>query len=186
MCKLVPDGYFPTYRQLTPDYLISRGIRALVLDVDNTLAPYEQPDPDPALLSWLRDMRQSGVALAVVSNNHSDRIARFTRDFDFPIIAGASKPLPKSFKKATEILGLPPRSVAAIGDQIYTDVLAARWARFGLVVVVPPIRDKRDAFTRFKRLCERPVMRRLFRREGIAMPPKQNKKEKRSDHSDRT
>ena len=43
-------------------------------------------------------------------------------------------------------------------DQIFTDVWAGR--NVGIrCIVVPPIKDKTDGFTRFKRLLERPILR---------------------------
>ena len=50
-----------------------------------------------------------------------------------------------------------------MGDQIFTDVLAARLAGIR-VALVPPIKDKTDVLTRTKRLLERPIMKRYFRR----------------------
>ena len=50
-----------------------------------------------------------------------------------------------------------------MGDQIFTDVLAARLAGIR-AALVPPIKDKTDPLTRFKRLLERPIMKRYFRR----------------------
>ena len=50
-----------------------------------------------------------------------------------------------------------------MGDQLFTDVLAGK--NLGMrAYTVPPIRDKRDPFTRFKRLLERPLMRAYHKR----------------------
>ena len=47
MCRyFAPDEYVATYRDVTPMFLEKRNIRYLLLDIDNTLAPYEQPEPD--------------------------------------------------------------------------------------------------------------------------------------------
>ena len=47
--KLTPTYMFATYREVTPEFLQQAGIRYLLADIDNTLAPYEQPEPDDAL-----------------------------------------------------------------------------------------------------------------------------------------
>ena len=50
-----------------------------------------------------------------------------------------------------------PEETASVGDQVFTDVLAAN--RAGLYsVLVKPIKDKKSLFFRFKRLLERPVI----------------------------
>ena len=162
---LCPDDHLPTYQYVTPAYLAEHGIRALLLDVDNTLAPYEQPEPDEALLAWLKALTDSGIKMAVVSNNRGGRIGIFTAGMTIPVYFGAGKPRPRAFLRAMKELGVSPEETAALGDQIYTDVLAARLSKLKWVVTVPPIKDKRDLFTRFKRLCEKPVMKRYRERD---------------------
>jgi predicted HAD superfamily phosphohydrolase YqeG len=45
-----------------------------------------------------------------------------------------------------------------MGDQIFTDVWAGK--RLGVrTILLPPIKDKRDIFTRFKRLLEKPILK---------------------------
>ena len=162
---LMPDVGFQTYLDLTADHLLSIGIKGLILDVDNTLAPYEQEKPDAALDGWLASLKEAGIAVSIASNNRGGRIRKFTENLTLPVICKAKKPLPFSFKKAMEQMGTEPKQTAAIGDQLFTDVLAARLAGLKCVFVVPPIKDKTDPFTRFKRLCERPAMRR-FKKKG--------------------
>ena len=57
---LTPDYIFPRFTDITPDFLLSLGIRALVIDVDNTLAPYEQPLPDEKTLLWFKALKDNG------------------------------------------------------------------------------------------------------------------------------
>ena len=52
-----------------------------------------------------------------------------------------------------------------MGDQILTDVWAARNAGIR-AILVPPIKDKRDPFTRFKRLLEKPIMKKYWKKAG--------------------
>ena len=59
-------------------------------------------------------------------------------------------------------LGADKDTTIMVGDQILTDVWAARNAGVR-AVVVPPINDKRDIFTRFKRVLERPFLKKYKR-----------------------
>lgn len=155
---LMPDRHFATYRDLTPAFLAERGITVLLSDIDNTLAPYEQSEPDDALRTWLAAMNEAGIAVAFVSNNHEDRVGLFNRTLGCHAYPDAHKPLKKTMRRAMRDLGSVPETTAILGDQLLTDVLAGK--RLGLLAyTVPPIRDKRDLFTRFKRLLERPVFR---------------------------
>ena len=87
--KLTPDKVYDCYQSLTPKILQKEGITALLLDVDNTLAPYEQPTPDAPLLAWISQMQASGIRLAIVSNNSGERIHRFAKDLGLPVFPKA-------------------------------------------------------------------------------------------------
>lgn len=162
---LVPDRHFSRYLDLTPSVLQEDGIRALLLDIDNTLAPYEQPEPDDALRAWLASLSAAGIGVAFVSNNDDARVELFNRTLGLPAYPHAKKPLKSGVRRALAALGATPAETALMGDQIFTDVGAVRASRLARAYTVPPIRDKRDLFTRLKRLCERPIYRAYRRRE---------------------
>ena len=164
LSRLIPDRHFATYRDLTPALLAQDGVRALLLDIDNTLAPYEVAEPDDELRAWFSALAACGVRVALVSNNHSERVTLFNRTLGLPVYPDAHKPLRRTVRRALCELGVPPQEAAFMGDQLFTDVLAGK--NLGMrAYTVPPIRDKRDPFTRFKRLLERPFMRAYWRRQ---------------------
>lgn len=164
LARLIPDRHFSTYRDLTPDLLARDGVRALLLDIDNTLAPYEVAEPDDELRAWFSALAAAGIRISLVSNNDRERVERFNRTIGLPAYPRARKPLRRTVRRALDALGVPPGEAAFMGDQLFTDVLAGK--NLGMrAYTVPPIRDKRDPFTRFKRLLERPFMRAYRRRE---------------------
>lgn len=156
--SLVPDMKFEKYNDITPAFLASEGVSALLIDIDNTLAPYEQPEPDEEHFGWLRNLARSGIACAIISNNCSERVALFAAKLGIPAYANCGKPSTKYLREALSGLGIPRERAALLGDQIFTDCLAAR--RLGIkAYVVPPIKDKKTLFFRIKRLFERPYMK---------------------------
>lgn len=159
---LLPDRKFDTYRDLTPQFLSEQGIDALLIDIDNTLAPYEQPDHDEHHAEWFRSMRESGVSCVLISNNHADRVSRFVGDMEIPAYPDCHKPSLRVLRRVVAEQGIDPTCAAVLGDQIYTDCLSAR--RLGMrAFIVPPIRDKKTLFFRFKRLLEVPIMKKYDR-----------------------
>ena len=76
---LTPDAMFRTYDEITPAYLRSLGVRAVLADIDNTLAPYEQALPDARTLAWAAELRAAGIGLALISNNDRARVETFSR-----------------------------------------------------------------------------------------------------------
>ena len=153
-----PDEYIESFRLATPEFLLKRNIKALLLDIDNTLAPYELPEPTEEILTWFSALWNAGIKTAFVSNNHGPRVIRFNETIGIPAFPRAKKPLRCGTKQALAELGVSKCEAAIMGDQVFTDVWAGR--RIGIkTILVPPIRDKRDIFTKFKRLLERPVLK---------------------------
>ena len=160
---LTPDYMFHTFDEITPAWLLSHGIHALLIDIDNTLAPYEQAEPDERILSWFASLKASGISAALISNNHPPRVALFNRTLGLPAYPDAGKPKSRALLAAMEEMGSTEENTAGLGDQLLTDTVAVH--RLGMVsIIVPPIKDKRTLFFRFKRLLERPFLRRYRKR----------------------
>ena len=166
MSWLSPDYMFRTYREVTPDFLHSIGIRALLMDIDNTLAPYEQPDPDEYNKEWLAAMQEAGIGLAFISNNNQERVERFNQTLGLPAYWKSGKPFRRSLDDAMTKLNVTAEQTAILGDQLLTDALAGK--HIGLrAIIVPPIKDKTSAFFRFKRWCEKPFIRKYKKQHNI-------------------
>jgi HAD superfamily phosphatase (TIGR01668 family) len=159
---LIPDFIFDRYDDVTPEFLASIGVRALLIDIDNTLAPYEQPDPDERNFAWVAAMRAAGIGLAFVSNNHRARVERFAAPLGVKAYWDAAKPFRKTLDIAMAEMGSTVEDTAMLGDQLLTDAYAGK--HIGLrTLIVPPIRDKRSLFVRAKRRIERPYIRKYWK-----------------------
>ena len=159
---LTPDYVFPTYEYVTPEFLAGIGIKALLIDIDNTLAPYEQDLPDEKIIAWFDSMKSAGVSCALISNNHAPRVELFNRDLGLLAYADSGKPGSKTLLRAMSEMGASIDETAGLGDQLLTDTLAAHKLDLPSIIV-PPINDKRTLFFRFKRWLEKPFMRRYRR-----------------------
>ena len=167
MALFQPDHTFLCYRDVSADFLRSQGIEVLLLDIDNTLAPYEQPEPDEHIKAWLHSLEQGGIQTAFLSNNHAPRVTLFNRTLGRPCRFDAHKPLRGTGKRLLAELGGTKASAALMGDQIFTDVLCAR--NLGIrALLVPPIKDKTDAGTRLKRFFERGILKRYYKKHPDA------------------
>lgn len=160
----VPDYYFDTVYDIAPELLSDSGIRGVILDIDNTLVPYEIPEPTVEVRDWLSQLWAAGIKTAFVSNNHKERVELFNKTLGCPAFYDSGKPLKKSCRAALDSLGTPPCETAIIGDQVFTDVLAGSIAGLGMSILVKPIKDKTSLFFRFKRFLEKPVIARYNKR----------------------
>lgn len=163
----VPDLYFDTVYDVTPELLASRAVKALILDIDNTLVPYEIPEPTAEVRAWLTGMWDAGIKTAFVSNNHKDRVELFNKELGCPAFYDSGKPLKKSCVRALSALGVAPSECAIIGDQVFTDVVAGRISSLNTAILVKPIKDRTDLFCRFKRLLEKPIIAKYKRKNKV-------------------
>ena len=163
--NLIPDYMFGHYYEITPDFLESIGVRALLIDIDNTLAPYEMPDPDDRIREWFAELQKNGISAALVSNNHAPRVERFNETLGLPAYPDSGKPKRRTLEAAMRKLGVTHSETAMLGDQLLTDCYAGK--HIGLrALIVPPIKDKTTLFFRFKRRLERPFIRKFAKKNG--------------------
>ena len=163
---MMPDYMFRTFDEITPEFLRELGVKALLADIDNTLAPDEQPEPDQRIKGWIASLAEAGIGIAFVSNNDWERVNRFNATLGVPAYAKSGKPFKKNLIKAMNDLGGTLETTVMLGDQLLTDALAGH--NLGVkCLIVPPIRDKKNAFFKFKRWLEKPVVRKFKRKNGI-------------------
>ena len=159
---LMPDLVVDTFDLVTPEIVKSMGGTALLCDVDNTLATYDDPTPPAPLVEWINGMRAAGIEIAFVSNNDWERIRLFNAELGLVAYAKSKKPSTKNLKAAAKDLGLDKSECVLLGDQLLTDCWAGK--RFGIpAIIVPPIKDRTSWFFRFKRWLEKPYMKKYRR-----------------------
>ena len=164
---LMPDYMFRAFDEVTPEFLSSLGVQAVLEDIDNTLAPYEQTEPDERIKGWIASLSAAGISVAFVSNNDARRVETFNRSLGLPAFPKCGKPFGKGMTRAMNALGGTPETTVVLGDQLLTDALAGHILGVRRIIV-PPIKDKKNTFFRFKRWLEKPVIKRFKKRNGIA------------------
>ena len=118
MKTLVPDYVFPSFSAVTPQFLRENGIKALLSDVDNTLSPYEDAKPSEEVIRFIEELHQNGIKIALVSNNHYDRITLYNSEIGLPAFFDAGKPSRKAYFKAAKALA--EKLQKHITDNFYT------------------------------------------------------------------
>ena len=161
----MPDLVAETYLCVTPELVKKMGGKALLCDIDNTLATYDDPTPPDTLVKWIEEMQREGVSVAFVSNNSWERVRLFNKELGLVAYAKSAKPSYKNLKAAVRDLGIGREDAVLLGDQLLTDCAAGK--RFGIpCIIVPPIKDRTSAFFRFKRWLEKPYMKKYYRVNG--------------------
>lgn len=158
--KYKPTWMLKAVYQLTPEKLQEYGIKAVLVDLDNTLIAWNNPDGTPELKKWIDEMNEAGIPVMVVSNNKAERVQRAVQHLNLPYVARALKPFQKGFKEAQSKLNLTPGELLMVGDQLMTDIRGANRAGIRNVLVQPIVET--DAWnTRLNRAMERKIMKYL-------------------------
>jgi HAD superfamily phosphatase (TIGR01668 family) len=89
-------------------------------------------------------------------------VRRIGLQLGVPAIPNALKPLPRGFAAALRVLGTAKRQTIVVGDQLFTDVLGAKFSGLHSILTEPLV-AKDWLGTRVLRLLERAL---LGRRPG--------------------
>ena len=106
-------------------FLAQMGIRALVLDVDNTLTEDRSQELSPEVAQWLEQMRAADIRMTIVSNGTGKRVGPFAQKLGMEFISLSAKPLPLGLMRARRRLGVKRSQMAMVGDQLFADRMAA-------------------------------------------------------------
>lgn len=144
--------------------LKGRGIRVLLLDLDNTLVRWQGWDIPPEVAAWVKEALAQGMKICIVSNTRTPkRLRALSESLGVPYVRRGSKPRRVGFREALKLLDAQPNEAAVIGDQVFTDVLGGN--RLGaLTVLVRPMHRREFFGTKISRLFERVILRLLDRR----------------------
>ena len=139
--KIYPRLYCNNVLEVTPEILKENNIKALILDVDNTLLDFDLKIID-GLEDWGKTMKENEIKCIILSNSNKETKVKMVADLlGIEYIKFAMKPLKRGFKMAQKRLEIPNENIAAIGDQIFTDVIGANRSKM-FSILVKPIAEK--------------------------------------------
>jgi HAD superfamily phosphatase (TIGR01668 family) len=135
--SLIPDYSFNKLTDITGDFLKNAGVKLLLLDLDNTISPYGEKEPSEEAIAWFEAMKKDGVTLFIVSNTKKPRAGIFAGLLGVDYIIRAKKPFGDGVERALGVTGFGESETALVGDQIFTDTLAANRANVTSLLVEP-------------------------------------------------
>lgn len=164
MALRYPTKMLHRITDVSPEILAEMKVRAVLLDVDDTLSAHGSQTPFPGSIEWAAGMLQHGFRLMILSNNTKDRVAPFAGQYDLPFLTFAAKPLPVGYLRAARRLGVKPRECVIVGDQVFTDVLGANLCGMKSILLDPITLQESFSF-RVRREWEKPVRQKMAERE---------------------
>jgi len=158
----IPDIYQKNIYDIDYDKLKKKGIRCLLFDLDNTLISVKESVPTrkvKELFSYLeRDFK-----IIILSNSNYERLIPFKEKLNVDVAASSHKPLRKKYLKIMDIYKFREHEIAAIGDQLLTDIYGAN--RMGITsILISPIGEYEKFGTKINRFFEKFIYKKLNKR----------------------
>jgi HAD superfamily phosphatase (TIGR01668 family) len=165
--QFCPQIVVPSVTVLRPEFFRSRGLKAALLDLDNTLVLWHGAEVEPAIAEWVKAMQAAGLQFCLASNTRRPRrLAALGEALGVPYELGVAKPGRAGLQRCLARVGTAPEETAMIGDQVFTDIWGGN--RCGLyTVLVQPMSAHEFIGTRLvSRPLEKVVIAAL-RRQGL-------------------
>ena len=164
MKKIYPNAYFGSVLDIKISFLIKNKIKALILDVDNTLIDYNK-NLSEDIIKWSHELQGQGIKMYILSNtNKKEKVENVAKKLEIKYEYFAKKPSKKGFLKVQENLKLNPKNIAVVGDQIFTDIIGGNRCNM-FTILVDPVDSKDFWYTAWKRPIENKIKKKLNKGE---------------------
>lgn len=111
---IYPKKYIENVKEIKIDFLEENDIKALILDVDNTLIDFNKNILNGAK-EWCDDLKKHEIKICILSNtNKIEKVTGVAKELDIPYINFAKKPLKRGFLKAKEMLKIEKTEQIAV------------------------------------------------------------------------
>ena len=98
---IYPNEYLNRVEDINIEFLQRNKIKALILDIDNTLIDYNKNLSDN-VIKWAKELKGQGVKLYLLSNtNHKEKVEKVANSLSIPYSYLAKKP----FKSGSVFIG---------------------------------------------------------------------------------
>lgn len=160
MKNLKPDLRYKGVQYIDFEELKNRGIKGILLDVDNTLIDYTKK-LSKEIINWVKSAKKEGFKVCILSNsNKMAKILPIAEILNIEYVTFAKKPAKMGYLRAANLIDIEVPKIAMIGDQVFTDVLGAN--RVGMLsIYVEPINKKEYWYTRWKRPIESVILKKF-------------------------
>lgn len=138
---LKPTWFMDSLNELNTDVLISNNIKTIFFDLDNTLIPFYEELPYESTKEFINGLKNKGFNIYVISNNHYERVSKFSSEINCKFSYMSYKPLPFKLNKFIKKENLYKNEIIIIGDQLITDILCSKLLKIKSILMTPACND---------------------------------------------
>lgn len=162
--KVIPDIYQKSIYYINYDKLYKKGIRCIIFNLDNTITPSYIKKPTKRLKKLFDELRDKGFKVIIMSNAPKHRIEPFKTYLNVDACAFSLKPRKNKYERIMEKFKYKHTEVAAVGDQLLTDIYGANKLDI-TSILVNPLTDKDFSVTFINRIIEKIIYDRLDKKD---------------------
>ena len=164
--RKIPFAHAKSIYDVDPAFFRKLGIKVILSDLDNTLDSVHTKTPSEKAKALAAMMEKEGIRFLIVSNNTGKRVKMYARELGVGAVCWMLKPFSFRLKRFLKREGIKKEEVLLIGDQILTDVMAGNGAKIKTLLCDPLVPED-PPWTRFNRIFERPIRRKLNERHLV-------------------
>ncbi len=159
----MPDIYQKNIYDINYKKLKKAGIKCLLFDLDNTIAPISLKVPNRKIRDLMAELVDMGFTIIIMSNSGKARVEPYKDHLNIDASFLSKKPLKRKYQKIQKIYGFKDTEIAAIGDQLLTDILGAN--RMGFTsILVNPISCNEFSIAKITRALEKQIYKKLLKK----------------------
>ena len=157
MNLLKPNIYQKDIFSINYNDLKKKNIKNLLFDIDNTIVAGNLKTLDNKTIDLFNKLKEENFNIYIITNALKRRAIIFSKILDVKTYHFSMKPSPRNYNKILKENNLNIKETAAIGDQIYTDVLGAN--KLGILsILVDPVSKHEFIITKINRIKERKLI----------------------------
>ena len=116
------------------DDLLSKNLKALILDVDGTLISGHNPVLSNDIKNWIINSNKYFYTYLFSNNPSRNRIKLIADQLDLEYTYSGGKPGKQKLNKVLERIPYSSNEIAIIGDRVFTDILVGN--RLGMYTIL--------------------------------------------------
>ena len=158
--KYIPFAYASSLYEIDVVFFKKLNIKTILTDLDNTLDSYKVKMPSKEALALIKKFKEQGIEFIIVSNNYHHRVEPYAKALGVKMTSMNMKPWAFKINKLLALEGMKKEETILVGDQLLTDIVAGNKAKIK-TILVKPLTDIDQNFTKIRRIFEKPKIKRL-------------------------
>jgi uncharacterized protein len=155
-----PTYYAKNIYQIPLSFYKENGIRALFLDLDNTLDAFDALVPSSEAKELIAKLQKIGLKIFIVSNNHEERVKKYADELGVDYSFHSLKPFAFRLNKFIKKHNLNKQEILMVGDQTVTDIKCSNALKVR-GCLVDKLVDRDQPTTTFNRFFDKKIRKKL-------------------------